>query len=92
MNLDGYISALGLIQANAIPAMSMADLYNKGGIYARVIDKPAGDAVARGFDLVEGDDDKAAQAEFDRLSPAAETIRCTAAFDAQRRRGADSDL
>ena len=67
MNLDGYISALGLIQANAIPAMSIAELYNKGGIYARVIDKPAGDAVARGFDLVEGDDDKAAQAEFDRL-------------------------
>lgn len=68
MNFDGYISALGLIQANAIPAMSMADLYNKGGIYARVIDKPAGDAVARGFDLVEGDDDKQAQAEFDRLA------------------------
>ena len=68
MNLDGYISALGLIQANAIPAMSIAELYNKGGIYARVIDKPAGDAVARGFDLVEGDDDKPAQAEFDRLS------------------------
>ena len=68
MNLDGYISALGLIQANALPAMSVAELYDKGGIYARVIDKPAGDAVARGFDLVDGDDDKAAQADFDRLA------------------------
>lgn len=68
MNLDTYTSALGLMQVNALQQVTVNDLYDRGGIYARVIDKPAGDAVARGFDLVDGDDDKQAQAEFDRLA------------------------
>ena len=68
MNLDTYTSALGLIQVTALQQVTVNDLYDRGGIYARVIDKPAGDAVARGFDLVDGDDDKQAQAEFDRLA------------------------
>lgn len=67
LKLDGYESALighrRFELGTAVHSASM--LYARGGLFGRVIDKPADKAVARGVEI-EGDDGRL-QAELDRL-------------------------
>lgn len=67
LKLDGYESALiGNRRFElALPCHDAAMLYARGGLYGRVIDKPADKAVARGVEI-EGDDGRVL-AEIDRL-------------------------
>ncbi|WP_237173030.1 phage portal protein [Paracandidimonas lactea] len=67
LKLDGYESALiGNRRFElALPCHDAAMLYARGGLYGRVIDKPADKAVARGVEI-EGDDGRV-QDELDRL-------------------------
>lgn len=65
-NEDGYRSALlGKRRRQVLPTDN-AELYARGGIYARVIDMPADVAMSRGIE-VKGDEKGAIEREFERL-------------------------
>lgn len=65
-NLDGYQEAvLGTRQLSMGSAVSALNLYSTGGLFARVVDKPADDVIAKGV-TIEGDDGSVA-GELDRL-------------------------
>lgn len=68
-SMDGYISAvLGPqgVGSNNVQVHSPETLYESGGVYARVVDLPAERAMSGGV-IVEGDQDKLALGELDRL-------------------------
>lgn len=73
-NADGYMSAvlghrMGELK-NGTLAVSAHMLYNRGGVYARIVDLPAERALARGLEI-EGDADDLISNELDRLDAAA---------------------
>tara|TARA_R100001039_G_C1852316_1_gene113095 strand:- start:2239 stop:3486 length:1248 start_codon:yes stop_codon:yes gene_type:complete len=63
---DGYRSALVGGRRKQSQIVDYANLYARGGIYARVIDIPADLSMSRGIE-VEGDDNDVITDEFDRL-------------------------
>ncbi|UQI42746.1 MULTISPECIES: DUF1073 domain-containing protein [Pseudomonadota] len=63
---DGYRSALVGGRRKQSQIVDYANLYARGGIYARVIDIPADLAMSRGIE-VKGDDNDIITNEFDRL-------------------------
>lgn len=66
LNEDGYRSALVGGRRRQAQHVDYANLYARGGIYARVVDIPADLSMSRGI-KVKGDDDNVITNEFDRL-------------------------
>lgn len=67
MKQDGYLDAMGITHVSSVAALTADEVYGRGGLCARIIDKPADDCVARGIDI-DGDDGSVIEDELKRLN------------------------